>query len=38
MEHTVRAYDNELDAMTGELARMGGLAEVEVADAIYNAA
>jgi phosphate transport system protein len=34
MEHTVRAYDNELDAMTGELARMGGLAEAEVADAI----
>ena len=24
MEHTVRAYDEELDAMTGELARMGG--------------
>jgi phosphate transport system protein len=34
MEHTVRAYDEELDAMTAELARMGGLAEAEVADAI----
>ncbi len=34
MEHTVRAYDEELDAITGELARMGGLAEAEVADAI----
>ncbi len=34
MEHTVRAYDEELDAMTAELARMGGLAEAEVADAV----
>jgi len=34
MEHTVRAYDEELDALTAELSRMGGLAEVEVADAI----
>ena len=34
MEHTVRAYDEELDAITAELARMGGLAESEVADAI----
>ncbi|MBA3810726.1 MAG: phosphate signaling complex protein PhoU [Caulobacteraceae bacterium] len=34
MEHTVRAYDEELDAITAELARMGGLAEAEVADAI----
>ena len=34
MEHTVRAYDAELDAITAELARMGGLAESEVADAI----
>jgi phosphate transport system protein len=33
-QHTVRAYDEELDAMTGELARMGGLTEAEVADAI----
>ena len=34
MEHIVRAYDQELDAITAELARMGGLAEAEVADAI----
>jgi phosphate transport system protein len=34
MEHTVRAYDEELDAITAELARMGGLAEAEVADSI----
>ena len=34
MEHTVRAYDQELDTISAELARMGGLAESEVADAI----
>jgi len=34
MEHTLRAYDEELDAMTAELARMGGLCETEVADSI----
>lgn len=34
VEHTLRAYDEELDAITAELSRMGGLAEVEVADAI----
>ena len=34
MEHTVRAYDEELDAISAELARMGGLAEAEVADSI----
>ncbi len=34
MEHTVRAYDEELDGITAELARMGGLAEAEVADSI----
>jgi phosphate transport system protein len=33
-EHTVRAYDEELEALTAELSRMGGLAEVEVNDAI----
>jgi phosphate transport system protein len=33
-EHTVRAYDEELDALSAEVSRMGGLAEVEVADAI----
>jgi phosphate transport system protein len=34
VEHTVRAYDEELEGLTAELSRMGGLAEVEVADAI----
>jgi phosphate transport system protein len=33
-EHTVRAYDEELDAITAEVSRMGGLAELEVADSI----
>lgn len=33
-EHTVRAYDDELDSITAELARMGGLAEAEVAESI----
>jgi phosphate transport system protein len=37
-QHTVRAYDEELDAITAELARMGGLAEAEVADAIRSIA
>ena len=34
VEHTVRAYDEELEGLTAELSRMGGLAEVEVHDAI----
>ena len=33
-EHTIRAYDEELEGLTAELSRMGGLAEVEVADSI----
>ena len=33
-EHTVRVYDEELDSVTAELSRMGGLAEAEVADSI----
>ncbi|HEY1427386.1 MAG TPA: PhoU domain-containing protein, partial [Caulobacteraceae bacterium] len=33
-EHTIRAYDEELEALTAELSRMGGLAEVEVAEAV----
>jgi phosphate transport system protein len=33
MEHTVRAYDQELDMIAAELSRMGGLAEAEVVDA-----
>jgi phosphate transport system protein len=34
MEHTLKAYDEELEGLTAELSRMGGLAEVEVGDAI----
>ena len=34
VEHTLKAYDEELEAITAELSRMGGLAEVEVADSI----
>ena len=34
VEHTLRAYDEELEGITAELSRMGGLAEAEVADAI----
>jgi phosphate transport system protein len=34
VDHTLRAYDEELEALTAELSRMGGLAEVEVGDAI----
>jgi phosphate transport system protein len=33
-EHTVKAYDEELDHLSAEVARMGGLAEAEVADAL----
>jgi phosphate transport system protein len=33
-EHTIRAYEEELEGLTAELSRMGGLAEVEVAEAI----
>ena len=33
-EHTIRAYDEELEALTAELSRMGGLAEVEVAEGV----
>jgi len=34
VEHTHRAYDEELEGLTAELSRMGGLAEVEVSDAV----
>ena len=34
VEHTSRAYDDELESLTAELSRMGGLAEVEVVDSI----
>ena len=33
-EHTVRAYDEELDQLTAEVARMGGLAEAEIEDSL----
>ena len=32
-EHTVKAYGDELNQLTAEVARMGGLAEAQVADA-----
>ena len=34
MEHTVKAYDEELNHLAADVARMGGLAEAEVADAL----
>jgi phosphate transport system protein len=34
VEHTLRAYDDELEGLTAELSRMGGLAEVEVSDSL----
>ena len=34
VEHTLRAYDEDLEGLTAELSRMGGLAEVEVSDAV----
>ena len=33
-EHTVKAYGDELNHLTAEVARMGGLAEAQVADAV----
>ena len=32
-QHTVKAYGDELNQLTAEVARMGGLAEAQVADA-----
>ncbi len=37
-EHTVRAYGDELSQLTAEIARMGGLAEAQVADAVDSIA
>lgn len=37
-EHTVRAYGEELNALTAEVARMGGLAEAQINDAIASVA
>jgi phosphate transport system protein len=33
-EHTVKSYGEELNHLTAEVTRMGGLAEAQVADAI----
>ena len=37
-QHTVKAYGDELDQLTAEVARMGGLAEAQVADAVESVA
>ena len=37
-QHTVKAYGDELNQPTAEVARMGGLAEAQVADAIDSVA
>ena len=34
MEHTVKAYGEELNNLTAEVVRLGGLAEAQVADSI----
>jgi phosphate transport system protein len=36
--HTVKAYGDELNQLTAEVARMGGLAEAQVADAVESVA
>ncbi len=33
-EHTVKSYSDELDALIGDVARMGGLAEMSVSEAV----
>ena len=37
-QHTVKAYGEELDQITADVARMGGLAEAQIADAIQSIA
>lgn len=37
-QHTVKAYGDELNQLTAEVARMGGLAEAQVADAVDSVA
>jgi phosphate transport system protein len=37
-DHTVRSYGDELSQLTAEVARMGGLAEAQVADAVDSVA
>jgi len=34
MEHTIKAFDEELSTIKAEISRLGGLAEAEVADAL----
>jgi phosphate transport system protein len=36
MEHTVKAYSEELNSLTAEVVRLGGLAEAQVADSIVG--
>ena len=36
--HTVRAYGDELNQITADIARMGGLAEAQIADAVESVA
>ena len=33
-EHTIRAFGEQLDALTADVARLGGMAEAELADAV----
>ena len=37
-QHTVKAYGDELNQLTAEVARMGGLAEPQVAHAVHSVA
>ena len=37
-DHIVKAYDEELNHLAADVARMGGLAEAEVADALDTVA
>lgn len=37
-QHTVKSYGDELNQLTAEVARMGGLAEAQVADAVDSVA
>ncbi|MDO9587232.1 MAG: phosphate signaling complex protein PhoU [Brevundimonas sp.] len=37
-DHTVKAYGDELNQLTAEVARMGGLSEAQVADAVDSVA
>ncbi|WP_296816833.1 phosphate signaling complex protein PhoU [Brevundimonas sp.] len=37
-QHTVKAYEDELNQLTAEVTRMGGLAEAQIADAVESMA